>query len=884
MGMGLYRFLLRLLPARFRQEYGEEMARVVAEHWEEVRREARPWARLAFWARQHAALLRAGAALLDERGRDERRGNTMEDILRDLRYAARTLLRRPGFTAVTILTLGIGIGATTAIFSAVRTVLLRELPYGNADRVVALFQTDARSGARTEGVSAANIRDVRDNAERMVAAAVAEPWSLDLVLEGRTESLRTWSVSAGFFQTLGTEALHGRTFTPDEYEAGSEKVVVLGHRAWSGRFGADPAIVGTTLTLNQEAWVVVGVLPEDFRFPDRAEAWIPRPPQTWDEPSRGANYMTGIGLLAPGASVAEAQAELDRLAASLAESHPRTNASVGMTLVPLREHLFGDVRTPLLVLFAAVAAVLLIACANVAGLMLARGAQRHREFALRGALGASVGRLFQHLTAESLLLAGAGCLVGVGLTYGGVQIIQALGPDHLPRIEDLRVDGTVLTFALVMGGLSALLAGLAPSLRLSRPDVHEALAEGGRGTLGGRRGTALRARLVVAEVAGAVVLLIGAGLLVKSFGVLMDKELGFDPRDRLVVQVFAYDYATPADQVAFVDDALRRMEAVPGVLGVALTTNVPGANDASVASIEMEIPFTVVDRSPPLEGQEPVAAITMVSPGLFEVLDIPLVAGRAFGGSDDAEAPPVIVVNEALVRREFPDVDPLGERLVVRYGRDPLPAEIVGVVADVRPLGHESEPRPEVYFPLSQMGSGSLTFVVRAAGDAGALTAPVTQAIWDANPAQSVWGSATLEGLLGDWLKHRRFNLYLLSAFAGVALVLAAVGIYGLVSFSVEQRVGELGVRRALGGRSEDILAMVLREGARLAGTGVVLGLAAAALLTRFLQGMLFGVEPTDPITFAVLAVAVLGVATLAALLPAVRAVRVDPMVALRSE
>jgi len=882
--VGLYRLLLRLLPRAFREEYGDEIARVVAEHWDGVRPHAGPGRRAAFWVHQCAALLRAAVGLRKERrGRDGRR-STMDGILQDLRYARRSLLRRPGFTAVTVLTLGLGIGATTAIYSAVRTVLLRDLPYPNADRVVALFQTDAHSGARTEGVSAANVRDLDAEAERIEAAAVAEPWSLDLLLEGRAETLRTWAVSKGFFEILGTQALHGRTFTPDEYVAGNEKVAVLGHRSWVGRFGGDPGVVGRTLTLNNEAWVVVGVLPADFRFPDRAEAWIPRPPQTWDDANRGANYMTGIALLAPGASHGEAKAELDRLAASLAEAYPRTNASLGMASLALREHMVGDVRTPLLVLLAAVAAVLLIACANVAGLMLARGAHRRREFALRGALGAGVGRLFQHVTAESLLLAGAGCLLGIALTYGGVAAIRALGPDHLPRIDELRVDGPVLAFAVVMGGLSAFLAGVAPSLRLSRPDLLDALGEGARGTLGGRRGTALRSRLVVAEIAGAVVLLIGAGLLVKSFGVLLDENLGFDPRDRLVVQVFAYDYPTPAEQAGFVDETIRRMEAVPGVTGVALTTSVPGANDASVASIEMEIPYVVVDRAPPPDGQEPVASLSMISPDLFEVLDIPLVAGRAFLRSDDAEAPRVIIVNEALARRQFPGGDALDERIVVRYGRNPQPAEIVGVVADVRPLGHESEPRPEMYLPLGQMGSGSLTFVVRTAGNAAALVAPVTEAVWKANPAQSVWGSATLEGLLSDWLKQRRFNLVLLTSFAAVALLLAAVGIYGLVSFSVEQRVGELGVRRALGGRSGDILAMVLREGAALALMGIVLGLAGAALLTRFLKGMLFGVEPTDPGTFAVLSVTVLVVAVVAALLPAVRAVRVDPAVALRSD
>lgn len=594
--------------------------------------------------------------------------------------------------------------------------------------------------------------------------------------------------------------------------------------------------------------------------------------------------MAGLGLLTPGTTLAQAQAEMDGLAAALAESYPETNASVGVRLVALREHLFGDVRTPLLVLLGAVGALLLIACTNVAGLMLARGAQRHREYALRGALGASTGRLMRHVTAESLLLASAGCALGVALTFAGVRVIRALGPDHLPRIDELSVDGTVLLFALFMGGLSALAAGMAPSLKLSRPDIRDTLSEGSRGAAGARSSSALRRRLVVAEIAGAVVLLIGAGLLVRSFGILMDRELGFEPRNRLAVQIFAYAYNSAADRVTFVNEAVAQMEAVPGVLDVALTSNLPGATDGTVASIDIEVPFTIVDRAVPPVGQEPTASLVQVSPGLFEVLRIPFVAGRTFEASDDARAPRVVVVNEALVRRHFADRDPVGERVSVHYGQNPVNAEIVGVIADVRPLGHQSDPRPEIYFSLAQMGAGSLTFVVETVGDPAALTGPVTEAIWAANPAQAVWGVATLESLLADWLKERRFNLYLLSAFAAVALLLAAVGLYGLISFSVEERVGELGIRRALGGRSGDILGMVLREGAALALVGIGLGLVAAVVLTRFLQGMLFGVEPADPATFAALALTVLVVASVAALLPALRAVRVDPMTALRIE
>ena len=882
--MRLFRVLLRALPRDFLLEYREEMERVVGEHWAEVRGSLGPMGRARFWWRQWRAVLGTAVRLRREREWEVGMKIGNQGLIQDVRYALRSLVLRPGFTTVTVLTLGLGIGATTAIFSTVRTVLLRELPYPNHERVVTLFQTDTRTGARTEGVSAANIRDLDEMATRLDPVAVAEPWSLDLLLEGRAETLRAWAVSQGYFRILGVETSLGRTFTADEYVEGNDKVVILGHRSWTGRFGGDPSIVGRTVTLNGEGWLVVGVLPESFRFPDRAEAWIPRPHRPWDDQSRGANFMTGIGLLADGASASQAQAEVDRITAGLAEAHPRTNASVGMDLTPLRSHLLGDVGTPLVILLSTVAVVLLIACANVAGLMLARGAQRSREFALRGALGASGSRLFFQVSMESLLLAGAGCGVGLALTYGGVEAIRWLAPGDLPRIDELRVDGPVLLFAILVAWLSAFLSGVAPSLRLSRPDVSQVLAEGARGTLGGRTVSAVRRRLVVAEVAAAVVLLIGAGLLMRSYGGILDEELGFDPRDRLAVQVFAYDYETPEEQAQFVASAVGEMEAIPGVLDVALTTSVPGANDASVASIEMEAPFTIADRAAPPEGQEPVAAISMVSHDLFAVLGIPLVSGRAFGPTDDATAPRVVLVNEALARRHFPGADPVGERITVRYGRTPQPAEIVGVVADVRPLGHESEPRPEAYLPLTQVGSGSLTFVVRTAGDAAPFAGPVTEAIWAANPAQAVWGSTTLETLLGEWLKERRFTLVLLSAFALTALLLAAVGMYGLIAFSVEQRVAELGIRRALGGGRGDILALVIKEGATMAVSGVVIGLGVSVVLTRFLESMLFNVATTDTSTYALLALLVLAVAAFATLLPAVRALRIDPASALRSE
>lgn len=886
-----YRALLSLLPREFRAEFGEEMCGVVEEQWLELRGKARLRRRVKFWLRQSLAVLRQAVTLRVNGARasvgnpGRLRSGAMENLMLDARHALRSFRRHPGFAAVTILTLGLGIGATTTVFSAIHGVLFRPLPYEDSERIAIVFDSNAETGERGDGTSAANIRDVNDGADRLAHAAVAEPWSLDLRLDDRTESVRTWKVSKGFFEAIGAKVALGRTFVPEEYVAGNDKVVVLGHSSWLNRFSGDRGIVGNAITLDNEPYLVVGVLPPEFRFPDRAEAWIPRAPaDSIDNLQRAGDFMTGVARLAPGASLAQAQEEANRLSTSLSEMYPQTNANTRFELVPIREYLFGDVRTPLMVLFGAVGFVLLIACANVAGLILARGAQRQREYALRGALGAGNGRLFAHVTLESLVLAMGGCVLGVGLTWAGVRVVKSLGPDHLPRIDEMSVDGMVLAFAAACAGLSALIAGLAPSLRLSRPDLRGTLSDEARGSVGSRRGRSLRGYLVVSEVALAVVLLIGAGLLFKSFAVLLDEELGFDPENRVALQVFAYGYPDTGARANFVNTSIANMEAIPGVEQVALTTTLPAANDGTISSIDIDVPFVIDGRLAPPSGQEPMAATASVSQGYFEVLGIPMIAGRAFDDRDNVDSPLVIVINETLARRHFDQEDPIGKKIrTLGYGRGAL-REIIGVVRDTRPFGHESEPRPEIYFPLRQLGSGSLTFAMRMSPGVPVPMQSIMSAVWEANPAQAIWGAATMESLLGEWLKQRRFNLTLLGAFAVIAVILALVGIYGLISYSVEQRRGELGVRRALGGRTGDILAMIVREGAVLGAAGVALGITGALILTRFLQGMLFGVNPIDPLTFALLSVVVLAVTAAAALVPAVRAVRVNPVTALRTE
>lgn len=468
----------------------------------------------------------------------------MDGWWQDVRQSVRGLTARPGFTVVAVVTLALGTGITTATFSAVNSVLLRELPYWDSGRVVTLFQVDSQDGVRSEGVSAANIRDLAESATLLSSVGVADPWSHDLMEDGRAVVLRSWAISQGFFEAIGAQPFLGRLFTPEEYlpaDEGSAAVVLISHATWQSRFGGDPAIVGRTIVLDGAARDVVGVLPSDFKFPTAAELWSPRPHRPWDAGGRGAAYMTGVARLAPGVTLAQAQSETSRIAASLAEQYPAQNGNIEIRLMSLRQHLFGDVQTPLLILLGAVGLVLIIAVANVTGLQLARGMPRTREYALRGALGASSRRLLRLATVESLLLAVAGCLAGVGLAYGGVDMIRMLAPEYLPRIDELAIDRTVLLFAVGISVTSALVAGIVPAVSASGTDLRAALSEGAPTTTHGPRTNRLRDGLVVGEVALALVLSIGAGLLLRSFDRLMSNELGFVPDGRLAVQVFASD-------------------------------------------------------------------------------------------------------------------------------------------------------------------------------------------------------------------------------------------------------------------------------------------------------------------------------------------------------
>lgn len=807
-------------------------------------------------------------------------GMRIEGWWTDMRHAARGLWARPGFAVSATLTLALGIGATTAVFSAVNSVLLRELPYSDSERIVVVQQRDNRDGALSAGASAANVHDLSDRLQTASSVGMADGiHGLRLVRDGRAESLRAWVVSDGFFAALDARPMLGRLFDPAEYVLGGERVVILSQGVWQNRFGADPGILGRELVLDDVAHRVVGVLPDEFQYPSPVDAWAPRARDQSDEQFRGWAGMRTVLRLRPGVEVSEAQSEADQIARTLAATYPQTNANTGFQLTPLRDNLLGDVESPLRLLMAAVMLVLLIALANVAGLQVARGASRARENAVRGALGATSRRVARMAFAESLLLATAGGGLGVAIAYLGVAVIQMIGPNHLPRIGDLRIDGVVLGFALLVSICSALAAAVTPALRGSRVDLRAVLSESSRGSTAGVGAAAFRDKLVVGEIAIALMLTVGAGLLLRSFDTLLDNELGFDPSGLVATQVFAYNDQHEGD-FAYFDRGAAALRDLPGVESVGVTSNLPLSDTESVLARPIVVSFDIADRPPPSGASEPVASLSVIDPAYPETMRIGLVAGRRFTVGDDDQSPPVALINEAFARRYFSDRDPLGERVTLRF-REGRTWEVVGVLRDVRRQGLESDADPEVYLPLAQAPFNGLTFVVRARTEASAMVGTIRETLLEADPSQAIWANRTIAEMLADWMRERVFITVLVTAFAALALTLAAIGVYGLMAFSVGERTGEFGIRRALGGEARTILATVLLKGVRLAFAGVALGVVGALGMTQLLQGMLFGVQRFDPMTFVGVAVVVIGIATVATLVPAHRATRVDPLVAL---
>lgn len=806
--------------------------------------------------------------------------------MNDLRFAVRQLVKRPGFTGTAVVTLALGIGATTTIFSVVDHLMLRDLPFPDADRVVTVWQDNGRQGIPREDVAPANFLDWKERNRVFAALGGADPYSQDLTGEGRPEVMLSSLVTEGYFEALGVRPLRGRLFEPDDFRAAagsvSGNVAVMGYGLWQNRFGGNEEIVGRVLTLDGTPVTVIGVLPPGVDLGlaysvRKRELWLPKIIQPWEPDSRASAWWTVVGRLKPGVTLEQAEADMDRIGAQLAAEYPATNQGIGVTVVPLREHLVGAARPALLLLLGAVGLVMIIACANVAHLQLARGTERVGEFAVRAALGAERARLVRQLLTEALVLAVLGAGLGGAIAYWGVDIVRAISPGEIPRLDAITVDTRVLAFALILGVLSAVGFGLAPAFQFSRPKLQEALKEG-RLTAGVTR-QRLRRALIVGEMAMALTLLIGAGLLIRSFAAILAVDPGIRTEDVLAVQIFYYhDDQDAQDRVAFFEQTLEEIEALPGVVSAGAVSAAP----FFAANIDIRRPFRLVDRPAARAGEEPQLYVTQVTPDYFETVGIPLIDGRRLTSFDRAGAAPVALINETLRRRYWPHDSPIGDRITV--GDSQTPVEIVGVVGDVRHTGLDAAPRPEAFFPHAQGGTGSMTYYVRTSGDPQALLSAVQDVIWRAEPLQSVYQAGTLERLVSRTLVNRRFTLVLLSVFAGIALLMAAVGTYGVMSFTVTQRTHEVGIRMALGADRHAVVRMIVRQGFGLAVLGMVTGAAIAFFGTRLMSRMLFGVPARDAVTFGG-AVGVLAVAAfLACWIPARRATRVAPMEALRHE
>jgi putative ABC transport system permease protein len=814
----------------------------------------------------------------------ERRGaNVLADIGHDLRFAARVLLKNPGFAAVAVIALALGIGANSAIFSVVNTVLLRPLPYRNPDRVVMVFEDNSKLGYPRDTPAPANYIDWRDQNKVFDAMAAMAEVSLNLTGDGEPERLDGHRVSASFFPVLGVDPQLGRRFSSEEDQPGQNRVVILSHALWQRRFAGDASIVGKTITLNGAGFQVVGVMPAGFQFPTREDQfWMPIAFTPQQAARRGSHYLQVVARLKDGVTLQQAQAEMSAIAGRLQQQYPQSNTDVGATVVPLQEQLVGNIKPALLVLLGAVGFVLLVACANVANLLLARAAARQKEIATRIALGASRLRLVRQFLTESVLLASVGGVVGLLLSLWGVRVLKAFIPDTISQAKEISIDVKVLVFTLLVSLLTGLVFGLAPALQATKFNLNETLKEGGRDSSSNNRGNRIRAALVVAEVAISLVLLVGAGLLINSFLRLRSVDPGFRTENLLTMNVVLTPLKYPdlARRSAFYTEMLRRVEAVPGVRAATVASQIPLTQQGDSSGLLFE------GRPDPPAGQPNLAAIRVVAPHYFQALGIRLLRGRGLTDQDRADSPTVAVISETMARRYWPGEDPLNKRF--SFGKPESDADlvtVVGIAGDVRQFGLDKDVKPQVYMSYQQTdGFLPRYLIVSTSVEPRSVASSVRGAVWEVDRDQPVSDISTMEDVLSESLARQRFSTILLGVFGAVALVLAAVGIYGLMSYSVAQRTHEIGIRMALGARPRDVLKLAVGQGLKLVLVGVAVGALVALALTRVMASLLYGVSATDPVTFITISLVLVGVALLASFVPARRATKVDPLVALRYE
>jgi putative ABC transport system permease protein len=792
------------------------------------------------------------------------------------------LANRPAFTVVAVLALALGIGANTAIFSVVNAVLLRPLAYKESDRLLVVWENhEARKGPKTEWTSPPNFGDWRDQNNTFESIAAFQGWAPTVTGGAEPEQINGAAVSHDMFQILGVEPDVGRGFRAEEDRAGGERVVILGHGLWKRRFGGDASILTQPIMLNGEAYTVVGILPEGFRFPiiSNAEAFVPLMQTVNKTCDRGCYTLRTIGRLKPGVTIEQARADMGALAAGLAEKYPDPNIGVGITLVPLQEQVVGAVKPMLLVLLGAVGFVLLIACANVANLMLARAATRAKEIAIRSALGASRARLIRQLLTESLILSLMAGALGLLLAFWLVDVMVAFSPAGTPRIDEVAIDKTVLGFTFLVAVATGLLFGLVPALETTKPDFGQSLREG-KGTDAASGGSVVRNTLVVVEVALALMLLIGAGLLIKSFAKLLDVDPGFNPSNVLTLQLNLPRTRYPEGQhiAAFYAELIGRVKSLPGVESVGAASSLP------LGGLYTDASFFVEGRPAPPPGEEPAAWYSIVTTDYFKTMGMRMVSGRSFDDRDHAKAPEVIVINETMARRYWPDEDPVGKRVMTGNMNNPVRREIIGVIADVKHFGIDADARPTMYFSQTQIPRRVLTIAVRTSVEPTSLVAAVRTQVSGLDKELAISNISSMQELVAASIAPSRLIMLLLTVFAGLALVLAAVGIYSVIAYGVTERTREIGIRMALGAQAADVLKLIVGRAAILAFVGVALGIGGAFAVTRFMKSLLYEVDAFDPLTFASISLLLVGVALFASYIPARRATKVDPMVALRYE
>jgi putative ABC transport system permease protein len=801
----------------------------------------------------------------------------MNSLLKDIRYAMRALLRRPSFTAVAVITLALGIGANTAIFSVVHGVLLAPLPYPEADRLVALRQANPPAQPDTQ-IAPGNFLEWQRQNTTFASLAAYRTVSYNRTGDGTPERLLAGRVSFGLFKLLGVQPVLGRDFLAEEDQPGREKVVIVSEGLWARRFGTERNVAGKTLKLDGEEFAVVGVMPAAFRLPDQRERelWTPIAFKDNEKTLYQARYVEAIARLKPEVSPAQAQSEMTAIAARLAQEHPDANAGWTITVKPLLDFVVGDVKTVLWVLFGAVALVLLIACANVTNLLLARATTRQKEMAVRAALGAGRARIVRQLATESLLLALLGALAGWPLASWGLRALLATAPADLPRLASVSIDNRALLFTFGVTLLTAFIFGLAPALQVLKFDSNPALKDQRTRSVRQQR---IGNLLIASEVALALMLLVGGGLLLRTVWRLNQVDPGFDVRNALAVtiQLPEKKYVEPQQVARFSEQLVQQVSTLPGVAGTGVARILPIVHDLPTGFY--------FDRRPRGKDNElPQTNYSAVSPGYFKAMGIPLIAGRAFTEHDTLDAPRVAIVSQTLAQRFFPDGDALGKRINVNTGPESY-REIVGIVGDVKQNGLTKETKPHAYEPFAQAPNQFMTLIVRSTStDPASLVPAVRSQVLTLDSELPLQRVITLDRVISNSIRQQRFTSLVLSIFAGVALLLAAAGLYGVISYSVAQRTHELGIRVALGAQVKDVMQLVLRQGMAVVVIGEVIGLIGAFALTRLLGGLLFGVTPTDAVTFVAVTAGLTIVALLACYIPARRATKVDPLVALRYE